>query len=212
MGKSVETRQSIIEQAAVIFNRNGYQRTSMSMLTNALGLTKGAIYGHFADKDALAVEAFRHSVRQVTERVREQLLVHGSPVDKLRAFARAFLDFYEDTVKMGGCPILNTATDSDDAHPQLHGEVSRVLAAWEERLVAMVDAAKESGEVRPDADGRLFATTFIALIEGGILMAKTFGDKSYLERTVEGINLLIERMAADEHTHKGGNNGTDRNR
>ena len=197
MGKAEETRQSIIEKAAVIFNMNGYQRTSMSMLTKAMGLTKGAIYGHFPDKDALAVEAFRHSVRQVSERVRDQLLPQEGPVAKLRAFARTFLDFYEDTVKTGGCPILNTAADADDAHPRLHDEVSRVLSAWEERLVAMVETGKEYGEIRLDADGRLFATTFIALIEGGILMAKTVGDKKYLERSVQGINQLIDCMAAD---------------
>ncbi len=194
MGKAEETRQSIVEKAAVIFNRNGYQRTSMSMLTKAMGLTKGAIYGHFPDKDALAVEAFRHSVRQTSERVRDRLLPLESPVERLRAFARTFLDFYEDTVKSGGCPVLNTAADADDAHPLLHEEVSRVLTAWEERLVAMVAAGKENGELRPDADGRLFATTFIALVEGGILMAKTVGDKRYLERSVEGISLLIDRM------------------
>lgn len=196
MGKAEETRQSIIEQAAVIFNRNGYQRTSMSLLTQSLGLTKGAIYGHFQDKDALAVEAFRHSVSRVSERVRQQLLPLDSPVEKLRAFARTFLDFYEDTVRSGGCPILNTAADADDAHPLLHGEVSRVLTAWEERLTAMVEAGKQSGELRSDADAGLFATTFIALIEGGILMAKTVDDKRYLERSVDGINLLIDRMTA----------------
>jgi TetR/AcrR family transcriptional repressor of nem operon len=197
VGKAEETRQAIIEKAAVIFNKNGYQRTSMSTLTRALGLTKGAIYGNFVDKDALAVEAFRHSVRLVADSVREQLLLHEGAVDKIRAFARTFLDLYDDIVLSGGCPILNTAADSDDAHPQLHGEVRRILTAWEGRLVALVDAAKESGEIRPDADADLFATIFIALIEGGILLAKTVGDKKYLERSVKGINLLIDQMAAD---------------
>ena len=72
MGKAVETRQAIIEKAAVIFNKNGYQRTTMSTLTKALGLTKGAIYGHFADKDELAVEAFRYSGRKIYEMVMEE--------------------------------------------------------------------------------------------------------------------------------------------
>jgi TetR/AcrR family transcriptional regulator, transcriptional repressor for nem operon len=195
VGKAEETRQAIVEKAAVIFNRNGYQRTSMSMLTNAMGLTKGAIYGHFADKDALAVEAFRFSISQVSRRVGESILSHSGVLDKLRAFARTFVDFFEDTVREGGCPILNTAVDSDDAHPLLHGEVRRVLTAWEGRLVAMVDAGKENGEIRPDADGELFAATFIALVEGGILLAKTIGDRKYMERSVEGIDLLIEQMA-----------------
>jgi len=193
VSKAEETRQAIIEKAAVIFNKNGYQRTSMSMLTEALGLTKGAIYGHFADKDALAVEAFRYSVGQVSDRVRERLGTHPGAVEKLRAFALTFVDFFEETVQTGGCPILNTAVDADDAHPRLHDEVRRVLTAWEGRIIAMVDAGKESGEIRPEADGELFATTFIALVEGGILLAKTVGDKKYMQRTVDGILLLIDK-------------------
>jgi TetR/AcrR family transcriptional repressor of nem operon len=195
LGKAEETRQAIIEKAAVIFNKNGYQRTSMAMLCEDLGLTKGAIYGHFADKDALAVEAFLHSVRQVSERVRERIQPCRGDVAKLRAFAATFLDFFEETVQNGGCPILNTAVDSDDAHPRLHEEVRRVLTAWEGRLVSMVEAGKESGEIRPDADAYLFAATFIAQIEGGILLAKTIGEKKYLERSVDGINLLIDQMS-----------------
>lgn len=197
VGKAEETRQAIVEKAAVIFNKNGYQRTSMSMLTEALGLTKGAIYGHFADKDDLAVEAFRYSVRQVSERVGQRLQFHQGAVDKLRAFALTFVDFYEETVQTGGCPILNTAVDADDAHPQLHDEVRRVLTAWEGRLVAMVGAGREAGEIRSDVDAELFASSFIALIEGGILLAKTVGDKRYMERSVDGINLLIDQMKAD---------------
>jgi AcrR family transcriptional regulator len=194
LGKAEETRQAIVEKAAVIFNKNGYQRTSMTMLCEALGLTKGAIYGHFSDKDDLAVAAFLHSVRSVSDRVRVKLQPCTGNVDRLRAFARTFLDFYEETVRSGGCPILNTAVDSDDAHPRLHEEVRRVLTAWEGRLIAMVNAGKENGEIRPDADAELFAASFIAQIEGGILLAKTIGDKRYMEHAVNGINLLIDRM------------------
>jgi AcrR family transcriptional regulator len=197
VGKAEETRQAIIEKAAVIFNKNGYQRTTMSTLTKALGLTKGAIYGHFADKDALAVEAFRYSVQQVSERIRVRLQLHEGSVDKLRAFAQTFLDFFDEIVQSGGCPILNTAADSDDAHPELYGEVRRVLTAWEGRLIAMVNSGKESGEIRACANAELFATTFIALIEGGILLAKTIGERKYLVSSVNGINLFIDQIAAD---------------
>jgi len=199
LGKAEETRQAIIEKAAVIFNKNGYQRTSMAMLCDALGLTKGAIYGHFEDKDDLAVEAFLHSVRNVADRVRERLQPCASQLERLRAYAGVFPDFFEDTVQKGGCPILNTSVDADDAHPRLHEEARRVLTAWEGRLVAMVNAAKENGEIRTEADAEMFAATFIALIEGGILMAKTIGDKRYLDRAVSGINLLIDRMRVGEN-------------
>ncbi len=194
MGKAEETRQAIIEKAAVIFNKNGYQRTSMSTLTGALGLTKGAIYGNFADKDELAVDAFRYSVGQVRERILSRLDLHEKPLDKLRAFARSFVDCFEETEKAGGCPVLNTAVDSDDAHPKLLREVRAVLADWEGSLTRLVRAGVESGDIRPDADAEAFAANFIALIEGGVLLAKTMGDRKYLERSVAGIDILTDRL------------------
>lgn len=194
MGKAEETKQAIIEKAAVIFNKNGYQRTTMSTLTGALNLTKGAIYGNFADKDELAVEAFRYSVRRVHERILPQLEPHEKPLDKLRALAGSFVDFFEETEKAGGCPILNTAVDSDDAHPKLLREVRAALADWEGNLTRLVCAGMEYGEIRADADPEAFAANFIALIEGGVLLAKTMGNRKYLEHSVAGINLLIDRL------------------
>ncbi len=196
MSKAEETKQTIIEKAAVIFNKNGYQRTSMSTLTGALNLTKGAIYGNFTDKDELAVEAFRYSVRQVYERILPRLESHEKPLDKLRALAQSFVDFFEETEKAGGCPILNTAVDSDDAHPKLLREVRAALGDWEGNLTRLVSAGIESGDIRPDADPEAFAANFIALVEGGVLLAKTMGDRKYLEHSVEGINLLIDRLLA----------------
>ncbi|HTP66751.1 MAG TPA: TetR/AcrR family transcriptional regulator [Geobacteraceae bacterium] len=194
MGKAETTKQAIIEKAAVIFNKNGYQRTSMSTLTRALGLTKGAIYGNFADKDELAVEAFRYSFQQVHARISGALRPHQGALAKLRVLAGSFLEVYEETVQGGGCPILNTAVDSDDAHPLLFQEVRRALAAWEREIVRLVELGKSTGEIRLDADAGLFAANFIALVEGGILLAKTLCEKRYLEHSVAGINLFIRQM------------------
>ncbi|HET6418627.1 MAG TPA: TetR/AcrR family transcriptional regulator [Geobacteraceae bacterium] len=196
MGKAEETRQAIIKKAAVIFNKNGYQRTSMSTLTKALNLTKGAIYGNFADKDDLAVEAFRYSIGQVYNRILPRLESYESPLGKLRALARTFVDFFEETEKSGGCPILNTAVDSDDAHPKLLQEVRAALEDWKENMIRLVRAGMECGEIRTDADAEAFAANFIALIEGGILLAKTMGDRNYLEHSVDAIDLLIDYLLA----------------
>jgi len=194
MGKAEETRKSIIEKSAVVFNKNGFQRTSMSTLTQALGLTKGAIYGHFTDKDDLAVEAFRSSVERIRRRIGERIGDHEGALGKLRAYAESFVVLFEETRNTGGCPILNTAADSDDTHPQLLDEVRRALIAWEEGIVRLVELGKSTGEFRLDADACAFAANFIALIEGGILLAKTLNDRKYLERSVGAIDLLIDAM------------------
>lgn len=197
MGKAEETRKSIIEKSAVVFNKNGYQRTSMSTLTRALCLTKGAIYGHFTDKDQLAVEAFRSSVEKISRKIEERIGDHEEASGKLRAYARSFVVFFEETKNAGGCPILNTAADSDDTHPQLLDEVRRALITWEEGIAGLIDLGKKRGEFRLGADACAFAANFIALIEGGVLLAKTFNDRKYLEHSVGAIDLLIDAMLAD---------------
>ncbi len=130
----------------------------------------------------------------MADRLRKELRPCKGPVEKLRAYAHTFPDIYDEIVVTGGCPILNTATDSDDAHPRLHEEVRKVLTAWEGWLIAMVNSGKESGVVMADADADLFAANFMALIEGGILLAKTLGEKKYLECSVKQIDQLIDQM------------------
>jgi TetR/AcrR family transcriptional regulator, transcriptional repressor for nem operon len=194
MGKAEETRNSIIEKSAVVFNKNGFRRASMSTLTHALGLTKGAIYGHFTDKDDLAVEAFRSCLERVRRRIGDRVGGHDGALQKLRAYAESFVVFFEQTRNEGGCPILNTAVDSDDTHPLLLDEARRALIEWEERIVGLVDLGKKTGEFRPGADACAFAANFIALIEGGTLLAKTLDDRKYLERSVGAIDLLIDAL------------------
>ena len=51
--KAQQTSDFIIQKVAPIFNKNGYNGTSMSELVDATGLTKGAIYGNFKNKETI---------------------------------------------------------------------------------------------------------------------------------------------------------------
>src|SRR5271167_4456714 len=61
MTKGEGTRQKIVEAAARIFNRRGYEGSALSELMAATGLKKGGIYRHFSSKEELAVEAFDYT-------------------------------------------------------------------------------------------------------------------------------------------------------
>jgi AcrR family transcriptional regulator len=67
MSKAQETKMRIIEQAAALFNQQGYAGSSMSDLMRVTGLQKGGIYNHFRSKDELALEAFDFAVNRVQE-------------------------------------------------------------------------------------------------------------------------------------------------
>jgi TetR/AcrR family transcriptional regulator, transcriptional repressor for nem operon len=54
------TKDLILFKAGTLFNTKGYKATSISDITKATGLTKGAIYRHFTNKQSLESEAFEY--------------------------------------------------------------------------------------------------------------------------------------------------------
>src|SRR5437868_14041139 len=61
MTKGEQTRRKIVEAAAPIFNKRGYEGSSLNELMEATGLKKGGIYRHFTSKEELAAEAFDYT-------------------------------------------------------------------------------------------------------------------------------------------------------
>lgn len=109
LSKSEKTKQFILTKTAPLFNTKGFEGTSMADLTSTTGLTKGALYGNFYNKEDLAMEAFKYAVKKVKDLVKTR--VDGETTYKKQL--RAMLDFFAEYVfhppVPGGCPLLNTA-------------------------------------------------------------------------------------------------------
>src|SRR6185436_8961099 len=90
MSKAQRTRQFIVEQTAPIFNVKGYAGTSVSDMTAATGLTKGSVYGNFADKEEVALAAFEHNWSRVRTALRSAIDGQASSRDKLLAMLAVF--------------------------------------------------------------------------------------------------------------------------
>src|SRR6201996_98251 len=119
MNKAEKTRQYIIEKTAPIFNTKGYAGTSVSDMTEATGLTKGSIYGNFANKNEVALAAFDHNLQQVNAILKSEIGKLNSYKEKLLVYTRVYHNYQHHPFPDGGCPVLNTAIEADDTHPQL---------------------------------------------------------------------------------------------
>lgn len=190
--KSEKTKQFIIEQVAPIFNKKGYVGTSLSDLTEATGLTKGSIYGNFKNKDGVAVEAFKYNLSLSSYaffiNISESSL---SPLEKLLSFPKSYRNQYEYIIKIGGCPILNTASDSDDTHPQLKKMVQDAVLRIENILVSIIKDGISKKQIKPETDPKKVAEVIISLIEGGFMSAKLFENKKYFDNSLDYIIEII---------------------
>jgi TetR/AcrR family transcriptional repressor of nem operon len=171
MRKGEQTRQEIIRKAAPIFNQRGYDGAALSDLMRATGLEKGGIYRHFESKEQLAAEAFDYAWKLALDTRFEGTQDVANSVDRLKLFVRNFRDRRPGLVP-GGCPLLNTAIDSDDAHPPLRRKARRALDYWLGRLGAIVEEGKRRGEIRSALHSEELATLIVNSLEGGLMVSR----------------------------------------
>lgn len=191
MSKADQTRQKIIEKAAPLFNKQGYAGTSVQDVMEATGLSKGCIYGNFADKDALALAAFEHNWYNISSRVREEWHRQSTGMGKLMVFANFYRTNYPAVFAQGGCPVLNLSTEADDGNVVLREKVVHVMHDVLELLEMSIVWGKKSGEFKPGIEARKYAGILFALTEGGILLAKTLGEPAYLFHAVDQFEYII---------------------
>jgi TetR/AcrR family transcriptional regulator, transcriptional repressor for nem operon len=189
MGKGELTRQRIIALAAPVFNQKGYAGTAVSDLMRATGLEKGGIYRHFESKQELAEDAFDHAWKVAMDTRFEGTGEIPNAVDRLKQVVRNFRDRRSGLVP-GGCPLLNTAIDSDDGNPQLRAKARRALRLWLERLESIADEGKSKGNVRSDVDSAKLASLIVSTLEGSLAVSR-------LERNLEPVDLACRHL--EEH-------------
>ena len=198
MSKADRTKAYIIEQVAPVFNKKGYASASLSDITAATGLTKGAIYGNFADKNEVSIEAFRHNVRQLDVELNGWVLRHSDPLDRLMAVFDYYRDHCESIFERGGCPILNAAVEADDHLPFLQPSVRHSIKGFALTISRLIREGQRHGAIEARADANQYAYTFIALLEGGIMLAKAMDDKALLYTALERIErIIIEELKSN---------------
>jgi AcrR family transcriptional regulator len=191
--KSEITTEFIIKTVSPVFNRKGYSGTSISDITTATGLTKGAIYGNFVDKNELAVRAFVYNVNLISSRIEKVISTGKTSLDKLYAISDFYKDYYQFTYEFGGCPILNVGIDSNHQNPALLEKVKKAIRNLQRNLAEIIQNGINAGEIRNGIDAGMYARRIFSMVEGGIFMSTILKDRTYMEDLNSAINNLIEQ-------------------
>lgn len=196
MSKAERTRQFIIEQTAPVFNAKGYAGTSFNDMMQVTGLTKGAIYGNFENKDAVALAAFDYNFGRVTAYLRERILATENAIERLLVYPQVYRDLLLIPILEHGCPLLNTSTEADDTHPALKEKASAALEFWKKSLMNQIYRGIERKEIKSDTNAEEIAVVLMSLIEGAIMQAKVTGKPTELRIAMQFLEQLIQGIQA----------------
>jgi AcrR family transcriptional regulator len=191
MSKGEQTKTRIIQQAAELFNQQGYAGSSISDIMRVTGLHKGGIYNHFQSKDDLALQAFDFAIACVMQYTKTEVRTKHNAIERLEAIIQVFSSFVDNPPIKGGCPLLNTAVESDDAHPALRERAQKAMNSWRNLISQIIHKGITRGEIRSGVDADEIATIIIATLEGAIMMSKLYSDAIYMQRAVNYLKQYI---------------------
>jgi TetR/AcrR family transcriptional repressor of nem operon len=192
MRKGELTRERIVRRTAPLFNQQGYFGASLADIMRATGLEKGGIYNHFGSKEALALEAFDYAVDAVEQRFWRAIGAADRAVDKLLAVVEVFGAFAVDPPIPGGCPVMNTAVEADDAQPALRERAQQAFGRWHSGLRRIVVEGIGRHEIRPNADPDTVATVLLSTLEGAGVLTRLSGDPAHVRRAAAHLTRYLE--------------------
>jgi AcrR family transcriptional regulator len=164
-----DTKEHIVKTAFLLFMQKSYKAVTLKDIIAATGLSNGAFYHYFENKEQLFKEVVDHYLIGMTRRVFENY-----PQNSLHDFIRHTLDNFErifDTLykNAGGGANTNFFSFMFEAlryFPELEGEMIEMQALETDAWLKVIDIAKRNGEIKQHIPGDTIAKLFIYTSDG----------------------------------------------
>ena len=182
------TRGQLIEVATRLFAEHGYEGTSIEAVLSAAGVSRGALYHHFAGKEALFEAVVSAVSEQVTVELTEAVRGCADPLDAMRTAAVAWIDLAAD-------PVIQRIVLVDA--PSVLGwdrwramDDGRTLGA----MRAMLQAISDSGRLPAELVGPFSHMILAALDEIVMVIARAPDSTAAVAEGRMAVQALLDRL------------------
>jgi TetR/AcrR family transcriptional regulator, copper-responsive repressor len=190
-----------LDAALEAFRAHGYAGTSFDDLTRATGLNRPSFYAAFGNKRALFESCVDRYWRRVARRTGAALSATGELRRDLRAFFAAFFDeMLRGDVQ--GCIIACALPAEVESDPTLRSALQSVFRQADRAVAARLDAAREAGELGPDADPAALAGVVVSVMIAASLRARAGASRQGLDRFAQQTIDLICGPAAGRRARR----------
>ena len=191
-----QTRQALLEAAEREIHLHGYQAASLSQIINEAGVTKGALYHHFANKQALGYAVFDEIwAPQLRSMWTEPL--HGGKGDPVQVLIDTIVeagDSMDDGDLALGCPINNLAQEMSPINEGFRIRINRLLGEWRDAIAAGLRRGQAGGFVTRRVRAETAAAMLVASFEGCLGMAKNAQSRELLVQCGRGVIDYLETL------------------
>ena len=198
------TRRRLLQAAFREVYRYGFQSAGIDTILAATNVTKGALYYHFENKEALGYAIIEEIVAKLP-RDRWLLPLQRSqdkdPVDALIGIVQAIPARPRDL--KGGCPLVNLAQEMSQLDERFRKRLERIFHAWQEGVALALRRGQYQGTVRRDLVPEETASFLIAMVDGYEVMAKNAQDAKVWNMGIKNIVGWLNSLRASGNRKRG---------
>ena len=201
---SERTRQRLLQAAFREVYRYGFQSAGIDTILAATNVTKGALYYHFENKEALGYAIIEEIVAKLP---RDRWLLplqrnkDKDPIDALIGIVQAIPARPRDL--KGGCPLVNLAQEMSQLDEQFRKRLERIFHAWQEGIAMALRRGQYQGTVRRDLVPEETASFLIAMVEGHEVLAKNAQDAKVWNMGIRNIVGWLNSLRASGNRKRG---------
>jgi len=189
--KGRNTRRRIVAAATAVVAERGALGASLDEVGARAPASRSQLYHYFEDKNDLLL-AVAEAVNDSVLDGQRELFDDLDTWDGFVRWADALVAFQEERGAIGGCPIANLLGQIGERDDAVRNMLAAGFDRWEAGIRKGLMAMVESGELRPDADVSWLASTTLASVQGGLVLAQAHRDPLPLRRALDGALALMQ--------------------
>ncbi len=192
-----QTRETLLNAAFQEMYDQGFRSASLDNILKRTGVTKGALYHHFPNKNALGLavveEVLFPIARKHWDRLDDEAL---NPIDTILEFGRREIENSTSWTVTRGCPFNNLVQEMSGVDEKFRESLSRIQSQWIEAVKTALVRGKNQGHVDADVDPMEAATFIIAGYEGCVGIAKCGSSVELFATCMSGMKQYLESLRA----------------
>lgn len=193
--KTEATRKLILEKSFQLFYKNGFKATSISEIMKATGLSKGAFYHNFKNKEEIGVLVVRSEMKtMIYNAMIAPLLVEGEAKTVLRStFLNKFKNF-SDEEKLMGCPVNNLVNEIGGIPNLMNDVLKELIDTWVEAITQIIKRGHKDGSIKSETNPEQTAIYLVSSFEGMRGIQKLYADNTKWDAYEAALQSYIDKL------------------
>jgi TetR/AcrR family transcriptional regulator, transcriptional repressor for nem operon len=189
------TRERLLQAAFQEIHRSGYRGTDLDTILRTARVTKGAMYHHFENKEALGYAVVDEIIAGLgQEKWWSPLKNAENPIDALIGIIQS-VSLRRSDVRCG-CALNNLSQEMSPLDEGFRKRTAKLFWKWQNAIAGALRNGKKRGMVRSDINPEEMASFVIATYEGYISLAKSHQNVAVLQDGQEAMISFLETLRA----------------